>query len=412
MDVGSSIRCLREVGSTDGECFILACRAMVATLGDGEDEKMATIVWEDLTPRPLASPILTGWDLPGKDFLITPLSMKWQTETSNRIVEEDIVPMKDLTALLPFEKAKQEEVRSSPAEYKQWGDSLFQLKDFSVACSYYEASLEAMACKQLQLGGSLVVKSSDGRPLLAELDYIDSSTAALDVMICADSSECTVSRKDVLMCLMESDDDRLNERVLLNLSRCLLQLANMEDASANMRASEAYRKSAVLGCTLAICCALHYKSSNEDDSSSKVTEEKARILRATSYIALRKYPHASADLRNILMKLNPNSKQALKLSRELEHQQAQAKLSSRKLAKEMCKWVQHATGENEVSDYDDPRNESPAQLYDSVPNSAPNSQISSLTSPSTIVTFSAGSRIWLILSILVIATALILGQVM
>jgi hypothetical protein len=187
-----------------------------------------------------------------------------------------------------------------------------------------------------------------------------------------------------------------------------------------VRASEAYRKSAVLGCTLAISCALHYKSSNEDDCSSKVTEEKARILRATSYIALRKYPHASADLRNILMKLNPNSKQALKLSKELEHQQAQAKLSSRKLAKEMCKWVQHATGENEVSDDDDPRNErrlistnleSSAQSYDSVPNSTPNSQTSSLTSPSTIVTFSAGSRVWLILSILVIATALILGQV-
>jgi len=256
--------------------------------------------------------------------------------------KEEEVPLSSLDSLLPFELiddnhtgrvSEASSFATTPSAFKEQGDALLRLRDYSAAATRYEAALALTS--SIGLGGTIVLNDGTGRPVLAEIDCIEDDVQ-IDITFVDSGEEKTVhASTDVLLCLMEDDDDRIQERILLNLSRCLLQLADIDGSADHVRATK-YRKAAVLGCTLALSCASY------GYGQGLGTEEKARLIRGGAYLDLGKYKHAVADAKQIL-KANPNNSQAKKLLRGVERREAQKKRTDKRLAKDVCKWVNKAT---------------------------------------------------------------------
>ena len=258
--------------------------------------------------------------------------------------EEDDVPLSSLRSLLPFESkyGTTAEETSPPSSniLKSWGDELLRLRDYSSAASHYEAALALTSF--LEIGGNAVLNVG-GRPVMAEVDCIDGNA----VDLCYPNGEETTKKiGDLLICIPGDCSERyLQVRVLLNLSRCLLRLAEVDNSGPSTR-SDHYRKSAVMGCTLAIACFSLVQTEEKDEVEVKACEtlEKARLVRASAYVLMGKTKHAAGDLRWVL-KQKPNHKEALKLKRDLERKASRMKKVDKKLVKEMSGWVQRATNE-------------------------------------------------------------------
>ena len=259
--------------------------------------------------------------------------------------QEEELPLSSLEALLPFECDGQQSsaLPPTPASLKEQGDALLRLVDYSSAVAQYEAALGLTS--NLDLGGTVIINDGTGRTVLAEVDCIDEeeggTKCTADVTIVGSGDEKTVdASKDILLCLLDNDEERLQERILLNLSRCLLQLADIDGSTNNTRATK-YRKAAVLGCTLALSCA-SYAGTESDGNGGIGTESKARLIRAGAYLDLGKSKHATADAKRVL-KADADNLQAKKLLRNIERRDLQRKRTDKKLAKDVCKWVNTAT---------------------------------------------------------------------
>ena len=335
-----------RTGSSPSPAATFACRATVATVN--ESTSMVTILWDDTAPQPLpeADDLASRRKLK-RPFLVAPLLGKTfnSDRDSGDDQEEEEMPISSLEALLPFECGDQR-VRSpppTPASLKEQGDALLRLNDYSAAVSRYEAALALTS--SLDLGGTVIINDGTGRTVLAEVDCIDEeeggTKCTADVTIVGSGDEKTVdASKDVLLCILDDDDERLQERILLNLSRCLLQLAEIGGSANNTHATK-YRKAAVLGCTLALSCESH--AGTESDGNGGIgTERKARLIRAGAYLDLGKSKHATADAKRVL-KVDADNAQAKKLLRNIERRDMQRKRTDKKLAKDVCKWVNTAT---------------------------------------------------------------------
>ena len=318
-----------------------SCRATVATVSESSVVPLATVIWEDMAPRPLPAPV--GGDVTRKrlnrSFLVAPL-LHARTSADND--QEEELPLSSLEALLPFEHDGDGQLASSPSpvSLKEQGDALLRLKDYSAAIARYEAALAATS--SLDLGGTVIINDGTGRAVLAEVDCIDEedNKCTADVTIVSSGEEKTVDAKDILLCLLENDkEERLQERILLNLSRCLLQLASADGSTDAIRATK-YRKAAVLGCTLALSCASY--AGEGSDNVGIDTETKARLIRAGAYLDLGKAKHATADVKHVL-KTDVNNAQAKKLVRDIERRDIQRKRTDKRLAKDVCRWVNAAT---------------------------------------------------------------------
>ena len=252
-------------------------------------------------------------------------------------------------------------------EYKECGDSLMRLRDYQASIEMYEAGIFE-TCKNVEIGGTIILKRK-GNPVLAEIDCMEEknstngmkkTTTYLDVTHMSGEEETVVLETQVLFVIMSNDsENRLQERILLNMARCLLQLAQQQvdnhhhhhnNNNKGHCSPETYRKAAILACTLVLACVTFYNSvDNAQESRNEMStslEEKARILRAMAYKEdANYYKHAMMDLKKVIQKNKRNDKsqsksQAEKLLIQLQNTQAKRKQLDRKLAKDVCKWIE------------------------------------------------------------------------
>ena len=334
---------------------------------------MCTLILQDLTPYPLIG-----------TFLVTPLP----TGTHDTRECEIEVPLSDIMPLLTFEQQQQQQENDEAdasnddtlQRYKDNGDELLRLHDYTSAISYYEAALRQTSSR-FHIGGTLVVRKK-GRCVIAELDCIDTDDdrERYDVTcILPDGTmeERVLSSQDVLIAVWDRDettrrgkrdkskDKFMQTRILLNLCRCLIRLAEIDgEASSSSTTSSllsndrriSYRKAAVLGTSIAITlCEYH---SNKADSGSPAQSllasllEKARILRSKAFLELGKIPHALADAKKVTRQ-NQTNREAAELLRDIRYLEKYKKRVDKRLSRDVCRWVQTATGGDGDDDDDD-----------------------------------------------------------
>eukprot|EP00536_Pseudo-nitzschia_multiseries_P001126 jgi/Psemu1/282804/fgenesh1_pg.14_\ len=152
---------------------------------------------------------------------------------------------------------------------------------------------------------------------------------------------------------MENDADHLQERILLNLARCMLQLADL-DATNRPK----YLKSAVLAATLVLTLSSHRQptaaaatttaavASTPGDAVLPGTSETALVLRCKAYGGLSKWKNALSDARQLVAR-GTDPEQGKKLFAGIERKKAIRAKTDKKLAKDICRLVQSATAANE-----------------------------------------------------------------
>ncbi len=319
--IGTGNRAVR-----DRHVLTIARRSVVATL---PDDGCISLVQDDLTPAPL---IGRG------NFLIAPT-----IHSGSPQVDDCEVDPSNIMPLLEFEVVGDttHTNEGNIAVYKEYGDKLFRIKDYTSAISYYEAALHFVSLV-FDVGSVLVVRRS-GYSVIAEVDCLENDT--YDVTFQSDNDEANISRKEIIMSLWTLDTSFLQSKILLNLSRCLLNLADFVSFRDLGKAScQELRQSAVLGCSAAITICEYHSVEASVSSLSELDSliEKARIVRSRAFLGLRKYPNAIADSKKVLFR-NPTHCEAQGILNEIKAAHAYAKMVDKKLSKEVCRWVQKAT---------------------------------------------------------------------
>ncbi|CAB9531421.1 expressed unknown protein (Partial), partial [Seminavis robusta] len=215
--VGATVRLPRpEVPKSTG-------RATIATLQG--DDQTACVIWESLAPEPIsfnASTCTVGNPKRRlkRPFLVAPVMDGKEADETETTVE-----LSELQALLDFELTT-EKHSDDVAVWKERGDQLLRLGDASAACSYYEAALRLSSI--LQVGSAIVMKAG-GHAKIADVDCLDDDDDDDGIEISlADGQDLKISEADIYLCILYNDDEEhLQERILLNLTRCMLQLAEL-----------------------------------------------------------------------------------------------------------------------------------------------------------------------------------------
>ena len=333
-------------------------RAMVATINSHENT--VSLIWEPFFPKPLSIVDSNVSDRTRCQirFFITPHLKEISSSIGkqNDGAEEDDdenVPLSKLIQLFPFECGNNMNESTLSSELcKQHGDDLLRIRDYSAAISWYEQALSMTST--IEVGGTVIIQRG-GRAVTADIDCMEddeeendngaTSTKILDITFMQDNQEKeeSIQEQSVILAILKKDgQDRIQERILLNLARCLMQFSDL-CPSLTLVQKESYRKAAILACTLAMTCASFHNDNNKININNiNSTEEKARYLRAKVYVQLNKYKHAKMDLSYIL-KSNPTHADALKLKKDMERKQTVKKRTDKKLAKDMCHWVKVAT---------------------------------------------------------------------
>ena len=360
-------------------------RAVIATL-DVPNQK-ATILWEDWYPKPLPSCHHNPENNVGNSsrFLISPhgaaatdptgtASTSRFTTTSSScfgggimMEEEDIeieVPLDQLVPLLEFETEfmssssttappddDQKPLRLEKAQqaliWKDRGDQLLKLGDAAAALPYYEHALRMTHLKET-IGCSILVQTKQGYIRIADVDCVDDDDGLTTVDVTwkdSDGEEATLSVKENLLTILEPHHDNLQERLLLNLTRCLIQIAEVASSS---RHRVAYAKAAVLATTMAHVLAELFGRGGGDattttnDSRNDDRVVTALLLRAQAQATLSKFAHAVQDLQRLLQ-MRPHHKQATQMLRHVQQKQKETQKRERTLVKEVCKWVETST---------------------------------------------------------------------
>ena len=371
------------------------------------------LFWEPITPRPFSRTVIDALlrkssSSKGRQhrqhrvrpFLVTPNLPPDSTTGSKDDVEETTVLLDDVKELLPFEKHYNSndgdgncepailsvndladgDVKNDVLKYKDFGDQLLKLGDASSAIPYYEYALSLSSNVQV---GSTIVMQLNGYPRLAEIDCIEEEddddhddgfdyksqqSLSLDITLVDTEEEMTIETSQVLLCIMDeevestgSDTEEkkkellLQERILLNLSRCLLQLADYDHPEYRMK----YLTSAVLSCTLALTVSTYNHTKATKSSSAAATSalpippngQTALLLRAKAQSKRMKYKHAIADAKRLIQLGKQQEaagskvllQQSRKLLKDIEQQQKRQFKTDKSLAKAVCQWVETAT---------------------------------------------------------------------
>lgn len=280
---------------------------------------------------------------------------------------EATMPLKSLSELLDFEKnntmeeSEQEEPAASPSAlvWKERGDALLRLHDHDAAAVCYEKALRRTS--RIEIGATVLVKAASGHVVAAEIDCIDG--ADVDVsFVQTGGEEATVPKSKILLAVAEQEGaDPLQQRILLNLSRCMLQLA--ETSGVRSRRPQ-YLRAAVLSTSLvlALCPSTRESADNTAAASSTSLQMSALLLRGKAQAGLQKFQHAEADLKRLLA-LDPEHKEGLSQIKLLQRQKAKVAKTNKRLAKDVSQWVQTVMHDKEqqegeapsVSDADEPK---------------------------------------------------------
>jgi hypothetical protein len=288
-------------------------RAVVATVPD--EDGMVCILWEDVAPRPLGR----------RRFVVTPIVPHRKDEEREETVCQSV-----LGSLLDFEANVDEE--APVAVWKERGDALLRLGDASAAIPFYEAGLSASSILQV---GSTVLVSEKKKIQVAEVDCLEEDH--VDVTI--GEEETTMPASNVKLCFFPGQES-LQVRILLNLTRCLMQVGDVDGATM----SAYYRGSAATACSmsLAILDALE-----EAEPSLHAT---ALLLRSKAYDSRGKWDLAMQDA-TLLTRQHPDHKEGRKWMSQLESEMARNK----KDESTACK-VHVSVGTDSNGDSEDNRN--------------------------------------------------------
>ncbi len=349
--IGSTVRINLRDG--DGKPQPISSRAIVATInGDS-----VSLVRDDLGPVPLGG---CGC------FIVSPLF-----NSVGRSVEECECSVDDLMELLPFEDGgnKMDDEHNSKnctlieqvELHKNHADVLLRLNDYTCAASHYEAALSLISSKSnVTIGGTCIVRRK-GDAIIAEVDCIDSDSNQYDVTFVSqngeEEEEATISDKDILLSVCTDETTYLQPRCLLNLSRCLIKLAEYDNTRGNVGCvgqtkhstrQEKYRSAAVLGCsiTITLCEYLKENVTSADKSLLDSLIGKARLIRCRAFIGRNMLRHATVDAKKVSLQ-NPDDKEALKLIKDIKVKEARNKSLDKKISKEVCRWVKKATTTSE-----------------------------------------------------------------
>ena len=334
--IGSTVR-IRD--DTDKK-HPFSCRATVATISGNN----VSLVRDDLAPIPIDCV---------DNFIVAP-----NFDGAGNSVDEYETTVDTLMELLPFEdQCDHDEIANSSSlrMCKTRGDQLLRLYDYTCAVKYYEAALTYIAStSNITIGGTCIVKRN-GDAVIAEVDCIDSDQ--YDVTFTGDEEEATISQKDILCSVWSDDSESLQPRCLLNLSRCLVKLAEIDKTNGNVRCvgvtkqatrQERYRSSAVLGCsiTITLCEYLKESTGSPDIELLESLIGKARLIRSRAFLGRNLLRNAMVDAKKVA-KQNPNDREATKLMADIKIKEHRNKLLDRKISKEVSRWVQKATTTSE-----------------------------------------------------------------
>lgn len=320
--------------------LLVSRRALVAAVSCD----VVSVVQDDPAPIPL---------LDEQEFIIAPHFVD-----AGREVEECEVDASEIQPLLDFEEAKMQHGDICARTLKDFGDAMTRLKDYTRAVSYYEAALHRVS-SQISLGCTIVLKCQ-GHAVLAEVDCMEDDTLDLTLL---SGEEKTIHRRDVILVVWEEDKEMLQVKILLNLSRCLLKLASIDKTAGTVvnanehklkqhNRQEYYKLASIRGCTAAISLCDHHGGSSNAIAAD--LEAKGRLVRARAFLGLARVPNALVDAKKVST-LNPNSREAEALVREIRAFQSHSKAVDRKLSKAVAKLVHSATtssGEEDMEGMD------------------------------------------------------------
>jgi tetratricopeptide (TPR) repeat protein len=330
-------------------------RATIATIEDG----CALLLWEDEAPWSIISSSNRPAGALKKKFLVAPSFAKQHVVIESTAV----LLLRDLCPILDFERkggccccypivdtgcSSSACISGNQLDavelWKGRGDALLRLGDAAAALSFYEVAL--MMSSSIQIGGSvLLLMGGGGNVVVGEVDCINEEEGSVDITLAESGEERTVKGSEVKLCVLEDDKECLQERVLLNISRCLLRLAETTESLARR---PHYLRSAYVGCTLALSIESMLQNGSDKCNVVSSTAATALLLRCQAYTKLNKYPYAIADMKRLLV-LDPHHKEANRRLANLERQKDEQARTDKRLAKEVCKWVEQATTTSESS---------------------------------------------------------------
>lgn len=309
--VGSIVRAPRDnEGKRTG-------KASVATIEEGGK---VDLIWED------AAPALT---LGLTSFLVAPV-----IGTEGRDCGEVTIEASKLQELYPFESDGGGE--SDVEVWKDRGDTLLKSGDASAAVPFYERALQNSS--KVEIGCSVLVQSRAGEIEVAEVDCMEDSTADITYVSSGNEESVELARIILAVSLRLSI---LQVRILLNLGRCLMQLAEFD--SDPLSRSSAYKGSAWYAFSLILALA----TEDKEDEERRKYGYTALLLRSQVQASRGKWKSAIGDV-NELLKENP-SKEARKWHQTLQGLVTQHKKANKKLVKSMSRWIQTAMNSSEAS---------------------------------------------------------------
>jgi hypothetical protein len=288
-------------------------RAGRATISTIDDDDQVSLFWEDAAPRPVEG---------SSGFIVTPLLPAASDEN------ELTVSKSELQCLHQFELLASPDEKN-PSVWKERGDTILKLGDASSAIPYYERSLELSS--RVQVGSTvLIVKKDD--VIMAEVDCLDDDTA--DVTYVESNDEAVVPLKSIRLVISVEHTD-LQVRVLLNLARALLQVADFDNSLLSR--PSLYRDGAILACSLAHAILL---TDEAGDTSPFLVS--TLFLRSKAQAGRAKWQASLNDV-DLLLKLKPQSKEGRIWRKELLGLIAQSERANKRLVKSMCRWIQLTT---------------------------------------------------------------------
>jgi hypothetical protein len=365
MNVGSIVRVPRYTtiaGRT------VTQRAIIATFDEhAQHETACLLLWEsncDVQPQPIctATPFMITPNIENTEVLDSDhCNSKVLCDTDDipnrnrRIQEEETETMQSVQSLLPlfdFETTKpslSDRTISNIRLWKQCGDELLKINDGMTAIPYYEYALHLTY--HIQIGTTVFIPEG-GHIVAAEIDCIeqqntndDDICTQYDITWMESGEETTIRGTAILLCLLEPHTDHLQERILLNLARCLLQLTETPISSMDTKRKSRYYKSAVVATTLSLAIGKIVRRNDDpssiDTSTLSKIEVSGLLLRSTAQFNLQKNAHAVLDVQKILQQY-PNHQEGNVLLQKIQNQKKRVRKMNQRLAKHVSQWVQTA----------------------------------------------------------------------